>query len=213
MKAKILSFNVGHPAPLEWNGKSVTSSMKKHAVPGPLKVHVDRIEGNSFANAQFHGAIHSVLYAYGLRSAQAFADLLGKTYEPGMTGETITVDDLPEEEISVGDVFRFGEVVAQVTYPRIPCGKVNFRMEHPEGQRAMQRCGKSGVYFRILQPGIIHLDDRVERTEKSKVTFPLVELYRKVVNGEEFTRQEMEAGLATGVLPEKMAEKFRAALV
>jgi MOSC domain-containing protein YiiM len=156
MAHKILSLNIGHPAPMEWKGKSINSSMLKHPVPGPIVVHHDRIEGNSFAQPQFHGAIDNVLYAFGVTSALEFVKTLGlSTYAPGATGETVTLDQLDEFDVSVGDKFKFGNVIAEASYPRIPCGKVNFRMQHERGQKAMQECGRSGVYFRILQPGTI----------------------------------------------------------
>lgn len=193
MVAKILSVNIGGPAQMEWQGKSILSSMLKHPVPGPIKVLLDRVEGNTFANPQAHGAIHSVLYAFGIPSAQLFADRLGiKSYVPGSTGETLTLDQFDETEISVGDVFEIGEVIAQATYPRIPCGKVSYRMQNKDGQQAMIDCGRSGVYFRILKPGLISATDLVKRTKQSQYPFKISRLYQLIVSGERPTPEEFE---------------------
>lgn len=208
MKAKILSLNIGGPAPMEWEGKSVLSSMKKESVPGPLVVHEDRIDGNSFASPNYHGTIDSVLYAFGLSSAEVFMkELGGGEYKAGATGETVTLDHFDETQISVGDIFRFGEVLAQATYPRIPCGKVNFRMQNGNGQQAMKDCGRSGVYFKILRPGKISLGDIVERTEEAKHKVPISELYEKIVKNAKLTGALAEAARANGCIPERILAK------
>ena len=211
MAYKILSLNIGHPAPMEWNGKSIVSSMKKESVPGPLVVHRDSIDGNTFAQPQFHGALHSVLYAFGMKSALEFAKVLGRaTYEPGATGETLTLDELDEFDVSVGDIFRFGSVLAQATYPRIPCGKVNFRMQHERGQKAMQECGRSGVYFQILEPGKIALGDRGERVERAKETLLVSDVYRYIVKNETPPPEFVERAKRNGCLPKRQLEKWNA---
>lgn len=211
MVHKILSLNIGHPAPMEWKGKSIVSSMKKFRVPGPIKVHSEYIEDNSFAQPEFHGAPHSVLYAYGMTSALEFTKLLGlDTYEPGMTGETVTLDQLDEFEVSVGDRFEFGSVLAEATYPRIPCGKVNFRMQHERGQKAMQECGRSGVYFRILRPGQIAMGDVVRRVERAQHTLLISDVYRIIVKAEKPSSEIVELAKKNGALPKRILEKWSA---
>lgn len=213
MIARILSLNIGAPAAMEWNGQSVVSSMLRHPVPGPIVVHEDCIEGNAFGAPQLHGLEHAVLYAYGMQSALTFVRRLGlEAYEPGSVGENLTLDHLDEAEVSVGDIFDIGEVRIQAVYPRVPCGKVNFRMRHAEGQKAMQACGRSGIYFRVLRAGKIHRTDIVRLAVRAEHRFPIADLYRKMVAGEQLTRREMELALRNGAFPKKAIEKWAAAL-
>lgn len=209
MRARILSLNIGTPTPMEWGEKSILSSMKKSPVPGPLVVHLDRIEGNSFAQPQFHGTPDAVLYAFGLRSAAEFMkELGGGEYAPGYTGETLTLDAFDEAEVNTGDVFRIGTVLARATYPRIPCVKINFRTQNADGQAAMQRCGRSGVYFRILEPGKIAATDAVERVERAKHPVSIHEIYRCLVKGEKLSPALAEAARANGSVPERLLKKL-----
>lgn len=209
LSAKILSLNIGTPAQIHWRGRQTLTSMRKQAVAGPLVVHPDHIEGNSFANPQSHGTMHSVLYAYGLASALEFAQGLGlDRYIPGSTGETLTLDDLDEDAVSVGDIFEIGEVIAQATFPRIPCGKVNFCMQHPDGQKAMIDCGRSGVYFRILKPGLIHATDLLRRTENSTYPFPIGRLYELITTGNSPTADELEMAKRNPAFLEKQIRKW-----
>jgi MOSC domain-containing protein YiiM len=213
MISKILSLNCGHPAPMEWEGKSIISSMLRHPVPGPLIVHKTHIEGNSFNAPQLHGLEHAVLYAFGMKSAMSFMKLLEReTYSPGSVGENLTLDDLDEEKISVGDIFEIGEVLAQAVYPRIPCGKVNFRLQHPQGQKVFQACGRSGIYFRILRPGKIFLTDEVKLVERAIHRISIFELYDKMINQIQFNNSEMQLALANGAFPKKAIEKWKALL-
>ena len=210
MIAKIVSLNLATPAPMEWEGKSIISSMLRHSVPGPLQVHKTHVEGNSFKDPHLHGVEHAVLYAYVIKSALTFMKLLGRNvYEPGAVGETLTLDDFDETKISVGDIFQIGEVRAQAVYPRIPCGKVNFRMQHPEGQKSMQKCGRSGVYFRILQPGKILLTDEVRLIEPAIHRMSISDLYHKMVHQIQLDPNEMKLALANGAFPQKAIDKFQ----
>ncbi len=198
---------------MEWRGKSVVSSMLRHPVAGPLVVHRDHIEGNFFQAPQVHGLEFAVLYAYGVTSALTLMKLLGRSeYEAGSLGENVTLDNFDESQISVGDIFQFGEVCAQAVYPRIPCGKLNFRLQHPEAQKAMQDCGRSGVYFRILQPGKIFRTDEVSCVELAPHRFLISDLYRKMVSGRPLDRAEMELAVANGAFPQKALDKWTALL-
>jgi MOSC domain-containing protein YiiM len=209
MRARILSLNTGAPAAMEWNGKSVLSSMRKSPVPGPLVVHLDHIEGNSFAQPQFHGTPDSVLYALGLPSAAEFMrELGGGEYAPGYTGETLTLDAFDEAKVGAGDVFRIGTVLAQATYPRIPCVKLNFRTQNADGQAAMQRCGRSGVYFKVLQAGKIDLTDPVERVESARHPISIQEIYRHLIEGKKLSPELAAAARANGSVPERLLGKL-----
>lgn len=208
MKANILSLNVGHPAPMVWQGRTIVSSMLKNPVPGPLQVGALSVDGDSFASPEFHGTPDSVLYALGLPSALKFVERLGlKDYAPGTVGENLLLSELDEELVSAGDVFRIGEVEAQATYPRIPCGKVCYRMQHADGQNAMNECGRSGVYFRILKTGRIAQTDTFERISRAAVLLPITEIYRYHL-AKAWPDEAKRRALENGALPKRMVEKF-----
>lgn len=210
--ARILSLNIGLPRAMEWEGRSVTSSMLKTPVTGPLIVHRENVDGDRFASPEFHGTPDSVLYAFGMPSLLAYMRSIGRDgYDPGALGENLTLDDFDEQKISVGDVFEIGEVTAQATFPRIPCAKVNFRMGHPEGQKKMIELGRSGVYFRILKPGKISKGDSVVRVREAEVKFWIPDLYRKAC-ASQFTQDDLRLARENGFLPRRFMEKWEARL-
>lgn len=196
---------------MEFEGKKIMSSMLKDPVAGPLIVSKTTIEGDSFANPNFHGTSDSVLYALGLKQALEIMRLIGRdSFQPGALGENLTLDDFDELQVSVGDIFRIGGVTAQASFPRIPCSKVNFRLCHPEGKKSMEVSGRSGVYFRILEPGQISKSDKVERIEKSKHTYPIADVYKKVVTKARFEDQDVTRILANGAFPKSFTKNFTA---
>ncbi len=193
-----------------WGDRSVPSAMIKKSVPGPLIVHETSVAGDSFANRRFHGTPDSVLYAFGIPSALRFVKLLGgKDYAPGFLGENLTLDDFDETQISVGDIFAIGEVLVQATYPRIPCAKVNYRVQREDGMKLLEDSGRSGVYFRILKPGKLFKTDLVKRVEKAKVTFPISDVYQLGISKQKKWPTEIVAKiLANGAFPKGIIEKF-----
>jgi MOSC domain-containing protein YiiM len=173
-----------------------------------LKSPVDALEvgplhvtGDQFANPKHHGTPDAVLYALGLETLQTFFERVDRPLVYGELGENLTLDVLDEREVSVGDIFQIGGVVAQATFPRIPCAKINFRFKHALGQKTMIEMGRSGVYFRILEPGTITMSDRFERRERAPVGFTISEVYERMVGGVKVTDSDRERVHANGAFP------------
>lgn len=208
MKPQILSLNIGVPQVIEWDGKSIETSMLKTPVK-ELKVGPLSIDGDRFANPEFHGTPDSVLYVYGRRSMQPYLEKLGReSLAHGELGENITVDDFDENEVSVGDRFQIGDVIAEATFPRVPCSKLNFRMQHPLGQKAMIEVLRSGVYFRIITPGTIRMDSEFARVSRSATPFTIGEVYKLVVGGVKITRDLYDRAVANGAFPQERLAKW-----
>ena len=182
--------------------------MKKSPV-SQLEVFETSITGDKFANTGHHGTPDAVLYAYGVDAMDDYFKRLARSYSFGDLGENLTLDQLDERDVSVGDVFQIGEVVAQATFPRIPCVKICFRLEHPEGQKTMIQCKRSGIYFRILKPGTIHAGDTFEQIQKSETPFSIYEVYERMVGGVKVTDADRERVRKNGAFPlERIARWF-----
>lgn len=208
ISSQILSMNVSHPVDVpviyqpdaEWQGKTVRTSMHKKPISGAMHVNSLNIEGDSF-DFKAHGTPDSVLYALGLTSITSYMESFGRVYSAGDLGENLTVDHLDEKEVSVGDVFKIGEVMAQATSPRIPCGKVNVRLQNLEAQKRLIQHGRSGVYFRILKPGLIQASDQMVRVEQSPHFFSIYEMYSKLTQKMPWSESEKQLVIANGAFP------------
>ncbi len=208
MKAKILSLSVSQPEVLHWNGQTMTTSMNKRKVPH-LQVYEDHIEGDVFAHVGVHGVKDSILYIVSKTMGDQFFKKidLGE-YQYGAIGENILVDEFDEAEVSVGDIFRIGEVEVQATFPRKPCSKVNFRFQNPNAMKAMLDLQRSGVYFRVLKPGMIRMDDEVIRIKKSEAPFSIRETYILFTNQRLPTQNDYERLSKNSAIPAKQLKKI-----
>ena len=213
MEANILSLNTGLPQKMVWQGKEAFSSMEKTPTGGKLIVNQENIDGDRFAEVGVHGTPDSVVYAFGMDAAQLYMDAIeGGDYLFGALGENLSLDFLNEDEVSVGDVFQVGDVKLQATFPRIPCAKVNIRMKHPRGQKALLDLGRSGVYFRVLQPGEIKQDDKFIRIKKADHFFSIGEVYKIHISRESWNKEHLDRARENGYFPEGLVEKYAARL-
>jgi len=213
LKTKILSLNIGQPQKMVWQNQETQSSMLKSPVAGPLEVSMTSIKGDSFQSPQIHGTPFSVIYVLGMNTAKAYMKSLGQdSYQPGALGENLTLEHFDEADIGIGDIFQVGEVVAQCTFPRIPCFKVNIRMQHPDGQANMKSLGRSGAYFSIIKPGRIFITDTFERISQPSDFIPLQEVYRKKAQGEPMSKSDYERFLANPFLPTSYKESLKTKL-
>ena len=189
--------------------------MHKKPLSGPMIVNEKNIEGDSF-DYKGHGTPDSVLYAIAVKSIQGYADEMAhlksepvENYQPGDLGENLTLDDFDEKLVSVGDIFQIGEVLAQATYPRIPCGKVNISVQHMEAKKRLEEHGRTGVYFRILKPGRILSTDQVVLKTPATTRISIHDVFTQLHNKRVWTDEEKERARQNGAFPEEIKSKFK----
>jgi MOSC domain-containing protein YiiM len=198
---RIVSIHIGKVAPL--GPESVLSGFVKHTVHEPVTVTQSGLVGDEQADLTVHGGPDKAVYGYGaanyLNWRQEYpqhVDLL----VPGGLGENLAIDGLRENDLCVGDIHAIGTTRLQVCQPRQPCFKFALRFNDKHMPKAMIRSGRSGWYYRVLEPGTINSGNLVELIERPNPNFPftrLVELisFGKVTTAELEQLQDMQ-GLA-----------------
>ncbi len=177
----ILSLQVGVPKKHEWNGRTIESSMVKTSVP-LLQVAKTSIEGDRFSDPRHHGTPDSVFYAMSKDTYTEMNKRLGLQLKPGQLGENATMEMLDEQQIAVGDTFQVGGVVIEATCPRIPCEKLNYVTQNAKAQMAMVEIQKPGIYFRIIETGMIKSSDSFMPLKKSLSGLTIGELYKALTD-------------------------------
>jgi MOSC domain-containing protein YiiM len=170
---RVASVNVGTPAPLRGNGRVVRSAIVKRPVEGAVRIGAGGLEGDRQADLRVHGGPDKAVYAYPLAHYAAWAAALGRDdLAPGHFGENLTVEGIEEDEVRIGDAFRAGSALLEVSQPRVPCHKLAMRMGDPAFQKPFQASGRVGFYLRVLEEGRVRAGDpfRLERRGDAAVS-------------------------------------------
>ena len=188
----IASIHVGKIAPLGPEG--IPSGFIKRSVSGPVEVTPTGLAGDQQADLSVHGGPEKAVYGYGstnyLDWRREYPQHSG-CLVPGGLGENLAIDGLREADLCVGDIHRIGTAQMQVCQPRQPCFKLALRFDDPLMAKAMVRTGRSGWYYRVLEPGVIEAGNAIELLDRPNPNFPFSRLVELISRGRA-TRAEWE---------------------
>ena len=192
----------GPIAPLA--GTSATSAIAKVPVAGRLWLGAGGFEGDAQADRRVHGGPEKAVHHYPFDHYAAWrADLgaLPLLDAPGAFGENISITGMTEDMVAVGDVFRVGGALMQVSQGRQPCWKLNHRFGVPDMARRVQDTGRTGWYYRVLDPGMVAPGDDLVLIDRLAPEWTLHRLWRAMYV-DRLNRTELETIAALDVLAE-----------
>ena len=161
---RLLSVNVGRPRDVPWRGGHVRTAIVKSPVTGRRWVGRLNVDGDGQADLVGHGGEHRAVYVYDRSAYEHWSAVLGRDdLRPGHFGENFTVEGLPDESVCVGDRYRIGGAVLEVTQPRVTCFKLGIRLGEPQMPALLYSHGRPGFYLRVLQEGEVQAGDEIER--------------------------------------------------
>ncbi|HEY0785444.1 MAG TPA: MOSC and FAD-binding oxidoreductase domain-containing protein [Acidobacteriaceae bacterium] len=158
----LVSVNVGLPRDVEWQGKVVRTAVWKRPVPGRVMARRLNIDGDGQGDLAGHGGEHRAVMVYQMDSYRYWEKYLNRSdSEPGQFGENLTVDGLADDEVCIGDRYRIGGAVFEVTQPRVTCYRVGLRMNHAAMPALLVSHKRPGFYFRVIEEGEIGAGDAI----------------------------------------------------
>ncbi|HTJ24647.1 MAG TPA: MOSC and FAD-binding oxidoreductase domain-containing protein [Candidatus Limnocylindria bacterium] len=162
--ARLLSVNVGLPRDVAWHGQTVRTAIWKSAVEGPRLVRQLNVEGDGQGDLRGHGGEQRAVLVYQIASYRFWEDTLGRNdFAMGQFGENFTVDGLSDDEVCIGDRYRIGGALFEVTQPRVTCYRVGIRMNEPQMAALLVARNRPGFYLRVLQEGQVDVGDAIEK--------------------------------------------------
>ena len=162
--ARLLSVNVGLPRDIPWQGKTVHTGIWKTPVQGRRMVRRLNIDGDGQGDLQGHGGEHRAVFVYQIDSYRYWQAQLGRTdFAYGQFCENFTVDGLPDTEVCIGDRYRIGSALFEVTQPRVTCYRVGIRMNDPQMAALLVAHHRPGFYFRVLKEGDVAAGDEIAK--------------------------------------------------
>ena len=189
---RILSVNIGDSRPVTVKNRTIQTGIYKTSRSGPVKVSRLGLEGDVRIEVRKMGLEHSAVYAYPFEHYAYWQQELERDtpFPIGKFGENLTVTGLLEEEVRIGDIFRFGNTVLQVAHPRIPCGKLNARMGFRFASMFLASC-KVGYYMRVLTEGTVEEGDSIELLERDENS-PTMEEFVRVTHYEYWNTEALQ---------------------
>ena len=156
------SVNAGRAELMKIGARMVSTGIRKAAVE---RGHVGTLglAGDVVADEENHGGPDQAIYLYGSEDYSFWAEELGDLPAPGTFGENLTLSSFGPEAVRIGDRYRVGEALLEVTAPRIPCAVFATRMGEADWVRRFADARRPGLYVRVLEPGAVAAGDTVDR--------------------------------------------------
>lgn len=160
--AQLLSVNVGLPRDIEWKGRTVHTGIWKDPVQGRCRVRRFNLDGDGQGDLAGHGGEQRAVFVYQIESYDYWQEQLKRTdFVYGQFGENFTIQALPDDAVCIGDRYRIGSALFEVTQPRVTCYRVGIRMNEPRMPALLTSSGRPGFYFRVLQEGEVGAGDEI----------------------------------------------------
>jgi MOSC domain-containing protein YiiM len=165
----VVSVNVGLPADVKWRGQIVRTAIWKRPIDGRVMARQLNIDGDAQGDLQGHGGLHRAVMVYQTESYRYWEKVLQRTLdEYGMFGENLTVDGLQDDEVCIGDRYRIGGALFEVSQPRVTCYRVGIRLDEPRMPSLLVSHRRPGFYFRVVEEGEIGSGDEIVRVAQGQ---------------------------------------------
>jgi MOSC domain-containing protein YiiM len=206
---RIVSVNVGLSREIQWQGKTVRTSIFKAPVAGPVRVERLNLDGDQQSDLTVHGGMDKAVYVYPAEHYEFWREQLPGVNLPwGVFGENLTTEGLLEDIVQIGDKLRAGSAEFVVTQPRMPCFKLGVRFDRPDMLKRFLRSGRTGFYLAVAREGEIAAGDVVTWVARDGHAITVAEiagLYTADAPNQDLLRHATELP----ALPEGWREYFR----
>jgi MOSC domain-containing protein YiiM/ferredoxin-NADP reductase len=208
--ARLLSVNVGMPRDIEWRGRTVHTGIWKNPVQGRRRVGRLNVEGDGQGDPHGHGGKQRAVFVYQVESYGYWEERLGRSdFTHGQFGENFTVEGLPDDEVCIGDRYRIGTALFQVTQPRVTCYRVGIRMDEPRMAALLTSSGRPGFYFRVLEEGEVGAGDPIVLIERGQERMTVAEV-NALLYSSNHPRDRLERALRMPALSAGWRRSFEA---
>jgi len=175
--ASVLSVNVGMPQDVTWQGKVVRTAIWKQAATGRVMARRSNLDGDGQGDLAGHGGEHRAVMVYQIESYRYWEQVLARNdFQFGQFGENLTVDGLADDEVCIGDHYRIGGALFEVTQPRVTCYRVGMRMNNPQMPSLLVAHKRPGFYLRVLEEGEVGAGDPIVKVADGPERMTIAEI-------------------------------------
>jgi ferredoxin-NADP reductase/MOSC domain-containing protein YiiM len=173
----LLSVNVGLPRDVPWHGQVVHTGVWKRPADGPQQVRRLNIDGDGQGDLNGHGGEQRAVFVYQTESYRYWQQELHRDdFEYGQFGENFTITGLADDHVCIGDQYRIGDALFEVTQPRVTCYRVGIRMNDPRIPALLVSHHRPGFYFRVLREGAVQAGDEIVQVAAGPETMTVADI-------------------------------------
>ncbi|MFY1026335.1 molybdenum cofactor sulfurase [Actinobacillus seminis] len=210
--AEVLALKIGLVENVIFaDGTILETAIRKRPVD-KMVVHELGAEGNEVALKAHHGGVDKALFFMADKTFEKLTALIDKNFDwrnTAIYGENFVVSELDETNVCVGDHYRIGDVIFEVSQPRKPCERLSLNADCANTQKIVREQGLTGWYVRIIQTGTCKKGDTIHLLQRPYPQLNIAYLNQLAVQKPTKTmREDLENTLACDVL----AEAFKRAL-
>jgi MOSC domain-containing protein YiiM len=203
MSRKIINLAVGKPKEYHWNNKKQLSGIGKSTVQA-FRVEKAGIVGDEVANPKFHGGPDRAVCLYPFEHYSYWEEVFQQKLILPAFGENLTVTGMKEEQVYIGDTFKIGDTILQITQGRVPCVTISNYNEEKQFLKKVIETNLTGYFFRVLEEGTILFDSKItlleRHSKKISISFATQIL---------FHQQEDKASIEKILTVDALAEDWR----
>jgi MOSC domain-containing protein YiiM len=203
----IQSLNVGFPAKELFFGKEVITGICKKPVMGPVHLGKAGFDGNGVADLKHHGGLDKAVCVYGANYYPYWEEVLKTVLPPAPFGENLSLSNVDEAAVCIGDIFQLGTSVIQVSQPRQPCSTLAARYGRSDMVKLVVDSGITGYYFRVLEEGIVETGNALVLKERDSHGIT-VSFANRIYHHDRGNREGIEKVLAVEALSASWRESF-----
>ncbi len=190
--ARVISVSRGQEADLEIGGRPARSAIDKRPAIGPVELGPLGLAGDTVADKENHGGLEQAVYVYAREDLDWWTEQLGRELRNGMFGENLTTAGIDVSAALIGETWRVGPTVLQVTSPRIPCNTFKSWMDEEHWVKRFAAAGRPGAYLRVLTPGPVAAGDALEVVGRPAVAVTVAESMQAYYGDDELMRRLLE---------------------
>lgn len=206
---KITSTNIARPTTIIWNEKEVTTGIYKTPTIEPIFLGKNEVKNDEVTDRKHHGGEFKACYLFSDNQYEYWKNLYPNLdWNWGMFGENLTVNGLDETKLFIGDIYKVGDALVQVTQPREPCFKFGVKFGNQKALNQFIEHGFSGTYVRVLEEGFVKTGDSFKRVEQAKNSITTWQFFNLLFSKEK-NLEFIHLILNNDALPQSIRDKLK----
>ena len=178
---KIISTNIAKPKTFIWNGKEETTGIYKKPTNKPIFLTKNDVINDEVSNRLNHGGYYKACYIFSVEQYPYWRNLYPNLdWSWGMFGENLTVEYFDETKVFLGDIYKVGDALVQVSQYREPCYKLGHKFGAPKVIKQFVNHGFGGTYLSILEEGFVDINDTFTLIERPESTLSVSQLFHLI---------------------------------